>query len=319
MMQAVRSALQHPVPQARLRAVSRDGTGLNIEVHGQASAEAPTVVLIHGWTCSAVYWAPVIRCLGGSLRIIAYEQRGHGASDPPGPGGCSTAVLADDLEAVLERVLPDGGRAVLAGHSMGGMTIMAAAQRPAVRRRASAVLLASTGFAQLTAQSLIFPLPWAPRLAGTARRLFLATPAPLGGVSPVSRALLSYLTLGPAASRELATINAAIIQACPRRCRAAWGRVLGSLDLTDALPHLDVPARVLVGTADRLTPPVQARRLAERLPRCEGLTELPGVGHMTPLEAPAAVAALIRRLVTASEGGDSRSPRPAVPATEAGT
>lgn len=297
MTTAVRSSLLHSVPEARLRAVSRDGTGLSVELHGQARSDAPAVVLIHGWVCSAACWAPVIRSLRGELRIITYDQRGHGASDPPGPAGCSTGVLADDLGAVLERALPAGGQAVLAGHSMGGMTIMAAASRPAVRSRTSAVLLASTGCAGLTADSLIFPFPRAPRLAQAARRLLLTSPAPMGKLSPASRALLSYLTLGPAVPDELAVINATmILQACRPRTRAAWGRVLASLDVSHELAQLDVPARVLVGTADRMTPPVHARRLAAQLPRCEGLTELPGVGHMTPLEAPAAVAALIRKL-----------------------
>jgi len=108
--------------------------------------------------------------------------------------------------------------------------------------------------------------------------------------------MLTYIALGPASSRELAAANAAMIHACHRRSRAAWGRVLADLDLSDSLAHLDVPVRVLVGSADRLTPPGQARLLAQRLPRCEGVTELPGVGHMTPVEAPGAVAALIRKL-----------------------
>jgi pimeloyl-ACP methyl ester carboxylesterase len=289
-----------PEPAARLRAISGDGTGLNVEVHGPPGGDIPTVVLIHGWACTLRYWSPVIRSLSGELRIVAYDQRGHGASDPPGPGGCSTGMLAADLAAVLETVLPDGGPAVLAGHSMGGMTIMAAASQPAVRSRARAVLLASTGFAQLNAEALIFPFPRVPWLATTARRLFLTFPGPLGQVTPVSRAMLKYITLGPASSKELATINAAMIHACHRRSRAAWGRVLASLDVSHALQHLDVPARVLVGTADRLTPPASARRLAGRLPRCEGLTELPGVGHMTPLEAPGALAALIRKLAVTS-------------------
>jgi pimeloyl-ACP methyl ester carboxylesterase len=289
-----------PEPAARLRAVSSDGTGLNVEVHGPAGGDVPTVVLIHGWTCTLGYWSPVIRSLSGELRIVAYDQRGHGASDPPGPGGCSTEVLAGDLAAVLEAVLPEGGSAVLAGHSMGGMTIMAAASQPAVRSRASAVLLASTGFTELHAEALIFPFPRAPWLATAARRLFLTFPGPLGRVTPVSRAMLRYVTLGPACSKELATTNAVMIHACDRRSRAAWGRVLATLDVGHALHHLDVPARVLVGTADRLTPPAGARRLAERLPRCEGLTELPGVGHMTPLEAPRAMAALIRKLAVTS-------------------
>jgi pimeloyl-ACP methyl ester carboxylesterase len=296
MTQAIREMFGYPAPAARLRATSADGTGLNIEVHGPVTDATPTVVLVHGWTTSIAYWAPVIRSLRGEVRVIAYDQRGHGASDAPGPAGCSTAVLADDLAAVLETALPGGGTAVLAGHSMGGMTIMAAAQRPQVRSRASAVLLASTGFARLTLDSLVFPFPGAPGLSAAARKVLLGFPAPLGRVTPVSRALLSYMTLGPAVPKELATANAALIQSCHYRVRSSWGRVLAALDVSDSLPYLDMPARVLVGTADRMTPPVHARLMAERLPRCEGLTELPGVGHMTPLEAPGAIAALIRKL-----------------------
>ena len=57
-----------------------------------------------------------------------------------------------------------------------------------------------------------------------------------------------------------------------------------------------MPVHVLVGSADRLTPPVHARRLARLLPQLAGLTELSRIGHMTPLEAPRVVAGLIRKL-----------------------
>ncbi|MBO0776628.1 MAG: alpha/beta fold hydrolase, partial [Actinobacteria bacterium] len=266
MTRAPRPALADPEPASRLRAMASDGTGLHAEVHGPAGDGVPAVVLIHGWTGSVRVWAPVIRLLRGELRVIAYDQRGHGGSDPPGAAGCGTGVLADDLEAVLAAALPPGTPAVLAGHSMGAMAIMAAADRPAVRSRASAVLLASTGCARLSDEALIFPFPRAPWLAAAARRLFFTFPGPLGKVTPASRALLSYATLGPAAPPELASVNADIIHACDRRTRAAWGRVLASLDLSHTLAHLDMPARVLVGSADRLTPPAGARRLAGRLP-----------------------------------------------------
>ena len=59
-----------------------------------------------------------------------------------------------------------------------------------------------------------------------------------------------------------------------------------------------MPTAVVVGTADRLTPPVHARALAAALPHCVGVTELPGLGHMTPVEAPELVTGKIRELVT---------------------
>jgi pimeloyl-ACP methyl ester carboxylesterase len=79
----------------------------------------------------------------------------------------------------------------------------------------------------------------------------------------------------------------------------AWSQVLGELDLDKGVRALDVPAIVVGGTADRLTPMVHARRLAAELPQCLELVELAGMGHMTPVEAPEAVTAKIRELTGA--------------------
>ena len=57
------SALVPPEPVRRTRVTSRDGVRLHVEIHGTAGGEAPTVVLIHGWTCSIPFWTPVIRAL----------------------------------------------------------------------------------------------------------------------------------------------------------------------------------------------------------------------------------------------------------------
>jgi pimeloyl-ACP methyl ester carboxylesterase len=188
---------------------------------------------------------------------------------------------------------------------MGGMTVMAGALHESVIRRTSGVLLASTGYARLHAEALVVPLRrGAPRLSAALHHLLLTSAAPMGSPTPVSRAMLRYMTLGPGASEDLAARNAAIIHSCGRRPRAVWGRVLAGLDLTAAVSRLDVPTQVLVGSADRLTPPVHAHRIAARLPRCEGLTQLPGIGHMTPLEAPEVVAAMIRKL--AARGDPAR-------------
>ncbi|MBO0773268.1 MAG: alpha/beta hydrolase [Actinobacteria bacterium] len=281
--------------RTRLQARSADGTRISVEVHEPERPGSPTVVLVHGWTCAASVWEPVIAELAGRVRVVAYDQRGHGASDPAGPGRCSTGALADDLAAVLDAAVPAGELPVLAGHSMGGMAIMAVAGRGPLSRRASGVLLASTACLSRTTGGL--PLAGGlPSPAELSRHLLLTSPLPLGPVTAISRAALRYLTLGPGASGELTRTTAAMVHACDRRTRAAWGRVMVNLDLTGALAGIDVPARVLVGSRDRLTPPPHARRIASLLPRCAGLTELPGAGHMTPLEDPGTVARLIREL-----------------------
>ncbi|MFF4587774.1 alpha/beta fold hydrolase [Streptomyces sp. NPDC001388] len=276
-----------------LTAVSADGARLHVEVHGPK--DAPPVVLAHGWTCSTAFWAAQIRDLSADHRVIAYDQRGHGRT--PASPVCSTDALADDLEAVLEATLAPGEKAVIAGHSMGGMTVLAAAARPKVREHAAAVLLCSTGASRLVAESTVVPLRPG-RLRTWLTRHVLGSRAPLGPVTPVAKRILKYATMGAGSAPHLVETCARIVHACPRRVRHAWSQVLSLLDLDHAVRELTVPTAVLVGTADRLTPPVHAHRIAAALPRCLGVTELPGLGHMTPVEAPGLVSGRIRELVS---------------------
>ena len=67
-------------------------------------------------------------------------------------------------------------------------------------------------------------------------------------------------------------------------------------ELIEALDLLD--GLILVGGADKLTPPVHAHGLAARLPHSLGVTELDGLGHMTPIEDPDAVVRAVRDLAT---------------------
>ncbi|WP_326759729.1 alpha/beta hydrolase [Streptomyces phaeochromogenes] len=282
-----------PVPARELTAVSADGARLHVEVHGADGA--PAVVLSHGWSCSTAFWAAQIRDLAADHRVIAYDQRGHGRS--PANPVCSADALADDLEAVLAATLAPGEKAVLAGHSMGGMTLMAAAGRDRFREHAGAVLLCSTGSSRLVAESLVVPMR-----AGRSRtwltRKVLGSRAPLGPVTPVARRILKYATMGPGSAPGMVEACARIVHACPRKVRYAWSHVLDTLDLDHRVRELSVPAAVVVGTADRMTPVVHARSLVAALPNCVGSTELPGLGHMTPVEAPALVATRIRELVS---------------------
>ncbi|NJP99793.1 alpha/beta fold hydrolase [Streptomyces zingiberis] len=282
-------------PVRELTVTSADGSRLHTEVYGPA--DAPAVVLVHGWTCSIAFWAAVARDLAADHRVIAYDQRGHGRSPAPGPGGCSTTALAEDLEAVLGATLAPGERAVLAGHSMGGMTVMAAAGRPVLAERAAAALLCNTGSSRLLAESTVLPLR-AGRVRTAIQRALLGSAAPLGPVNRISRRLLRHVTMGPGATREQIDVCAGIVHACPRRVRSRWAAdVLAVLDLDAGLAGLTVPTAVLTGSADRLTPPALSHRVVAALPHSTGLVTLDGVGHMAPVEAPEKVSGAVRGLV----------------------
>jgi pimeloyl-ACP methyl ester carboxylesterase len=105
--------------------VTREGVRLAVEQAG----EGPAVVLLHGLTATRRYVVMGSRALKrGGHRVIAYDARGHGRSDPaPSPGAYGYDDLALDLEAVLDAL--EVRRAVLAGASMGAHTLLAFALR----------------------------------------------------------------------------------------------------------------------------------------------------------------------------------------------
>ena len=142
--------------------ITPDGVRLYVETTGPEDAPV-TVVLSHGWTCSTRSWhhqfEGLPRLLGKSaVRVVAYDHRGHGQSEAAPVGSTRIEQLAEDLVAVLDAVVPSGP-VVYAGHSMGGMTLMALAdQQPELfGDRIAAVALVSTSSGQIATRPFGLP------------------------------------------------------------------------------------------------------------------------------------------------------------------
>jgi pimeloyl-ACP methyl ester carboxylesterase len=286
-----RAALSDPPRGRPLSIRSADGTMLHAEQFG--SPEAVTVVLAHGWTESLAFWTYQIRALSRlGLRVVAYDLRGHGDSEPAAGGDYSIARFGEDLEAVLAGSVPREQRAVVAGHSLGAMAIAAWAEDHYVEGRAGAAALINTGVGDLIADQLLVPVP---AIAQALNRTiavhgFLGSRAPLPRFStPLTHAAIRYIAFGPAATPAQVAFYERMLIATPPDARASIGIALSELELYDALPRLSVPCIVIAGERDRLTPPSHARRIAEALPQLERLIVLPDTGHMAPLEQPGAV------------------------------
>lgn len=146
-----------PSRTVTVRAV--DGTRLHAQVFGPP--DGYPIVLTHGITCAIRAWAYQIDDLAGDYRVIAYDHRGHGRSGVPKATGYSLKHLAADLDSVLEATLAPHERAVLAGHSMGGITIAAWSNRyrHKVSRRADAVALINTTSGELIRQVQLLSVP----------------------------------------------------------------------------------------------------------------------------------------------------------------
>ncbi len=250
-------------------------------IHAIERGSGSPILLVHGVTLDATIWAYQLRDLAGSHRVVAIDQRGHGAS-LGGSGGYGIARLAGDIACVLEGLDLDG--CLVVGHSLGGMAAceLAATQPPAFGRVAGIALVATTG-------GITYGVP---RLASALERA--VTPAELvlewaggRGQSLLVTRDTSYwatrLAFGSSPSpAHLAVTEHMIAAMSPRPMPdilrsivtwQAWGRLSG----------VGCPVAVVSGGKDRLTPPWHARRLAREIPAA-WLVELPGAGHMVMLE-----------------------------------
>ncbi|MDK9707195.1 MAG: alpha/beta hydrolase [Desulforhopalus sp.] len=100
---------------------SKDGTPISYEVYGQGE---PALVFVHGWSCDARYWREQIPHFVKNHRVVLLDLAGHGHS------GTSRAkytmqAFGEDVRAVTEAAA--GGKAILIGHSMGGLAVAEAA------------------------------------------------------------------------------------------------------------------------------------------------------------------------------------------------
>ena len=247
----------------------------------------PTVVLSHGWAASHAVWIPVARRLVESgHRVVLYDQRGHGASTR-GTAPLDTTTLARDFALVLEA--RDVADAILAGHSMGGMTVMALATfHPEVlTQRGRAIVLVATAAADTSwrlpqfdrTAARLMGSPYLSRTLRTANGLRLVRSA--FGVDPVVAQM---------------DLTRTLFADCDPGVRAGYVKSMSAMNLLEGIATIAVPTTVLVGSRDRLTPPARSRTLVDTIPGAR-LVTVPDRGHMLPLEDPDAVADEIVRAV----------------------
>ncbi|MFC1420615.1 alpha/beta fold hydrolase [Streptacidiphilus cavernicola] len=303
---------------ARITVTAADGAALAAYTDGPDDAPV-TLVLAHGWTLDASAWEQQARALagasgaGGGVRVVRYDQRGHGRSDGGITRPWSIDLLGQDLAAVIGQTAPEGPL-VLGGHSMGGMTVMAlAAARPdLVAERVRGVLLTSTSAGRLDPRGRK-DAPLRQRALGHAESAFFGycsrtvtsstwvrghlLPGPAGRINPY---LVKRYLYGPAATREAVLAGARMIHDCPMAAVADWFPALMRHDKAGALDALKLlPVEIVVGDLDRLTPVEHSRRLARELPDARLRVE-PGCGHMLLVERPDAVTARLRELCAAA-------------------
>lgn len=281
--------------------------GVPIAVREAGPTDAPmTVVFVHGYTLSMDSWHFQRRHLadrfGSEIRMVFYDQRGHGLSGKSSREHSTIAQLAADLNSVIESTASTGP-IVAIGHSMGGMTVMGYASRheAMVRERVLGVGLVSTAKAELSEAGLgaVLESRAVASMAGLAGR----TPGVFTGGRKALGAIISPFIYGgsfgdPATmSPTVARFVDKLIASTDVLTIANFFDTLTRHDESAAMPVLrDVRTTVLCGDRDLLTPLDRSVDIAEELPDAE-LVVVPGAGHMVMLEEPAHVSEVLGDLI----------------------
>lgn len=293
--------------------VADDGTGLYYEEVGPPQARL-TVLFVHGFALqlgSFYFQREALReHFGAEIRMVFYDQRSHGRSDRSESKTATIDQLGHDLDRVIDTLAPDGPL-VLVGHSMGGMTVLALAERhpelfTGTQARVSAVALLSTSAGEMGQVTLGLPAllarikgPLLPLLLRGARRQPSLVERGRVIGNDIAWVLTRRLSFGtddiPSATVEY--LNT-MISSTPIDVIADFFPALMAHDKLAALPVLEhLPVQIIVGDHDLLTPPEHSATISAALPEAE-LIVVPDAGHVALLEHPQVIDDALQRLIS---------------------
>jgi pimeloyl-ACP methyl ester carboxylesterase len=239
-------------------------------LRGEVAGEGPPLVLCHGITATRKYVVHGSRSLErAGHRIVTYDARGHGESDPAPPGqGYGYPELVGDLERVVAAELGEAPF-VLAGHSMGAHTAVAYALRHSDRLAGLAVIGPAYAGGEVSEQTLAYWDGLAAALEDVGVDGFVAYIEAHQGIDPAFRDSVLRFT------RERISLHG------DRRALAEALRELPRsrpFDSLDELAAIEVPALVVASydEADPGHPYAVAEAYAEALPQARLLSEEPG-------------------------------------------
>lgn len=289
---------------------SFDGTKLAARAAGDPTA--PLLLFVHGFSLDMTTWREQWVDLSVDHRCVLFDLRGHGSSERAADGDLSIRAMGRDVAALVEAVAPDR-RVVIVGHSMGAIAALAMADvRPDLMATSVAgLVLVGTSASELVrgAMGSITDLlrPRLGSLRSAAERVDRLRKAVLASPTDIRGAVVRLTQFGPEAPRHVVDH---VVHLAERASSEVWTDGLAALldiDLRHVLPRITVPALVVVGEHDRVTPPASGLELAATLPDGR-FSLLEGAGHIAMLERPVELDREIRALAR-SVLVDAHAPR----------
>jgi 3-oxoadipate enol-lactonase len=246
-----------------------NGIKLGYEVEGSG----PVVVLLHAFPLNRAMWGPQVAALRDRFTVVTPDFRGFGESEAPA-GPLTMDDYAQDVLGLLDKL--GHRRVILGGCSMGGYVLFRVAAR--APDRIAGLLIADSRAEPDNEEGR-------QRRMATIERIEREGPA--GFVEEFAANLV-----GPTTKKERPGVPAAVRQIIgspgAAGLTAALAAMAGRPDSRPLLGSLNVPALIVVGEEDTLTPPSASEAMAKAMPKAT-LSIIPQAGHLANLETPEAV------------------------------
>lgn len=244
--------------------------GLKVSYNDRGPDHAPVIIFIHGFPLDKSMWDGQMAALEGTYRVIAYDIRGHGASEA-GTAVFSITLFEHDLLCLMETLCVQ--RATLCGLSMGGYIALHAIEHHS--ERFDALILSDT---QCIADTYEVK----------SRRINLMDAILEDGVDAYAASSMGHLFAAaslvhkPQVVEQVRAVIAA--NSSESLCNTLFAIAERRVSCGKLL-EIGVPTLILVGAEDSITPPVAARLMHLKI-RGSILAEISAAGHLPNLENP---------------------------------
>lgn len=235
------------------------------------------ILFIHGYPLDNTMWDAQ---KNAGFPMLAPNLPGFGANPAPPPEHPSIESYADFIHQYIatQKIKP-----IVAGLSMGGYVLLALL-RSHPHAAAGAIFIDTRAEADTPEARM--------------NRLKSIDDIRARGTGNAINTLLPRLLAPDASPAVQSAVREIMSRQSPAACIAALTAMANRRDQTDFLPHIAIPSLVIVGTRDIITPPDAARTIQSGIPGAK-LVEISGAGHMSPMEAPAAVNAALQSFAAA--------------------
>ena len=252
----------------------REVAGTTLRVRDTGPANAPVLLLLHGFASSLETWEPWAQLLSSHYRVMRFDLPGCGLSPPDRTGNYGDARSLSIIHELLDQMHID--RAVLVGNSMGGRIAWNfAAEFPA--RVGKLVLISPDGFA-----SPGFGYEKRPKIPALLKLMKYFLPKTLSRKNLASAYADSSRLTDADVDRYYDLLLA------PGN-RGALIERMQQIILKNPVPilrHIHTPTLLMWGEKDRLIPYANAADYLRELPDAT-LVSFPQLGHVPHEEAPA--------------------------------